>query len=153
VRPEGLCQLKIAMTPSEIEPATFRFVARSLNYCATAYVPLKFITQREVAIYYRRFGTDKFPETSARNYHYWLRNNREERSSEYYSRSLLRTSRKYELLSNICTLDGCSEGAKRDYSSATLSGRMSLLRALYCELLLWMETSINLTFFGPYTVT
>ena len=35
VRPEGLSQWKIPMTPSEIEPATFRLVA-STN-CATAY--------------------------------------------------------------------------------------------------------------------
>jgi len=39
--------MKIPMTPAGIEPATFRFLARHLNHCATA-VPLKLRLQFKI---------------------------------------------------------------------------------------------------------
>jgi hypothetical protein len=51
VRPEVLCQCKIPMTPSGIDPATFRFVVQCLNHCVTTcpqlhYYNLKFLNYR-----------------------------------------------------------------------------------------------------------
>ena len=47
-RPQGhsairriLCQWKNPMTPTGIEPATFRFVAQHFNHCATAVPPMR----------------------------------------------------------------------------------------------------------------
>ena len=40
MRPEGLCELKIAMTPSRIEPATFRLWAQFLKLTAPPRAPV-----------------------------------------------------------------------------------------------------------------
>jgi len=51
VQSEELCQWTIPMTPSAIEPATFRFVAQQLIHCATA-VPLS--TEYVLKLTYKR---------------------------------------------------------------------------------------------------
>jgi hypothetical protein len=42
VRPEGLCQWKIPVTPSGSDPVTFRFLVHCLNHCATT-CPHRFV--------------------------------------------------------------------------------------------------------------
>ena len=43
-RPEGLCQWKIAMSPSGIEPATFRLVVQGLSQLCYSVPPIPFFS-------------------------------------------------------------------------------------------------------------
>jgi hypothetical protein len=52
VRPEGLCQRKVPITPSEIEPTTLRLVEQSLNQLRHRVPPVKRVIMANFSVQY-----------------------------------------------------------------------------------------------------